>query len=265
MKHLLCSFCLCCAFATIVRGQSADEVAKQLSNPIASLTSIPLQFNDEHGLGLTGEGGRARLNIQPVVPVSISRNWNLISRTIVPVMSQEDALPGAGEQTGVGDVLQSLFFSPKALTGGGWAWGVGPVFLLPTATADLFGAGRWGAGPTAVALRQTRAGWTYGALANHVVSTGGGENRRGVNSTFFQPFVSKRIGRGRTLSANLESTYDWETDSWTGPLNLGLSQVLPIGGRLVSLQGGVAWYAKAPEGAPDWGLRFTLTFLFPRR
>jgi hypothetical protein len=252
-------------FGAAAYGQSADEVAKQLSNPIASLTSVPLQYNYEENVGGSGEGTRYRINVQPVVPVSIGEEWNLISRTIVPVISQRDVRPGSGTQEGIGDTLQSLFFSPKAVTATGWVWGVGPVLLLPTATDDLLGGDRWGVGPTAVALRQTADGWTYGALINHVASFGGDGERADVNATFLQPFVAKRVGLGRTVSANVESTYDWKRDAWTAPLNVGLSQVLPIGGQLISLQAGASWYVEGPAGAPEWGARFTLTLLFPRR
>jgi hypothetical protein len=186
--------------------------------------------------------------------MSIGEDWNLISRTIVPIIRQEDMRAGAGRQSGIGDATQSLFFSPKALTAGGWTWGVGPVFLLPTASDDLLGRDRWGVGPTVVALRQTASGWTYGALANHIIDT-----------TFLQPFVAKRIGPGRTVSMNVESTYDWDRDAWTAPVNLGISQILPIGKQLVSLQLGGAYYLEAPRGAPEWGARLTVTFLYPKR
>jgi len=254
-------FCLASAHAW---AQNRDEVARQLSNPIASLTSVPFQFNYEEGAGATGEGHRWRLNVQPVIPMSIGEDWNLISRTIVPVVQQGRIVPGAGEQSGLGDTLQSFFFSPKALTDSGWTWGVGPVFLLPTATDDLLGGGKWGAGPTLVALRQTEDGWTYGVLTNHVHSFGGDSNRRDIDATFLQPFVAKRIGPGRTLSANIESTYDWKSSAWTAPMFVGVSQVLPVGKQLISLQGGVLWYVEAPGNAPDWGVRFTFTLLFPK-
>src|SRR5262249_42746676 len=142
----------------------------------------------------------------------------------------------------------------------GWTWGVGPVLLLPTASDPLLGGRKWGAGPTAVALRQTSTGWTYGALVNHITSFAGDAERSDINSTFLQPFVAKRIGPGRTLSANVEATYDWEGSAWTVPLNVSLSQIVPIRGRLVSLQVGAAWYVEAPTRAPDWGLRATVTF-----
>jgi hypothetical protein len=260
-RLFVCASLLAC---TIVRAQDADRVAQQLSNPIASLTSVPLQLNDEHDVGMTGDGSRQRLNVQPVIPMSIGHDWNLISRTIVPIIDQHDIFPGAGSQSGVGDTLQSLFFSPKALTAGGWTWGVGPVLLLPTASDDLLGGDKWGAGPTIVALRQTSSGWTYGALANHVASFAGDDDRRDVNATFLQPFAAKRIGPGRTVSANIEATHDWETSAWNAPLNVGISQVAKIGRQVFSVQAGAAYYMEAPQAAPQWGLRFTFTFLYPK-
>jgi hypothetical protein len=251
--------------ASSASAEDADELAKQLSNPIASLTSIPFQFNYAEGVGPAGGGTQMRLNVQPVIPFSIGADWNLISRTIVPVISQEGVVPGSGPESGIGDVVQSLFLSPKAVTERGWVWGIGPAILIPTASENDFGAERWGAGPTLVALRQTAGGWTFGALTNHIASFAGSDGGVEVNATFLQPFLSKRIAPGRTLSSSFEATYDWEANQWNAPLNLGLSQVVPIGGQLVSLQLGGAWYAEAPQGAPDWSLRMTITLLFKRR
>jgi hypothetical protein len=264
MKTAYLTFALSLTAAAAAHAQNADEMAKQVANPIASLTSFPVQFNDEYDAGVNGDGHRLRINVQPVVPISIGQDWNLISRTIVPIIRQEDMFPGAGQQSGIGDTTQSLFFSPQALTQGGWTWGVGPVFLLPTASHDRLGTERWGAGPTFVALRQTPGGWTYGALANHIASFAGDGQRADINATFLQPFVARRIGPGRTLSMNIESTYDWELDAWTAPINVGVSQILPIGKQLVSLQAGGAYYMEEPRGAPQWGARLTVTFLYPK-
>jgi hypothetical protein len=249
----------------LASAQDADALARQLSNPIASLTSVPMQFNWDTGLGPDDDGGRVTLNVQPVIPMSIGEDWNLISRTIVPLVNQWDVVPGQGDQSGLGDTVQSLFFSPKALTAGGWTWGVGPVFLLPTATDDFLGTEKWGAGPTGVALRQTASGWSYGLLFNHLWSFAGSDDRQDVNATFLQPFASKSLGQGRTVSFGLESTKDWENDEWTVPLNIGYSKVSRIGKQLVSYQAGVRYYLDAPEGGPEWGLRFSFTLLYPKR
>ncbi|MFT3805642.1 transporter [Arenimonas sp.] len=263
MKRLLMTLMLLSA-GTSCLAQDVDDVAKQLSNPISSLISVPMQFNFERGAGLDGEGERLRLNVQPVIPMSIGEDWNLISRTIVPIIDQQDVFPDGSRQAGVGNTLQSLFFSPKELTPSGWTWGIGPAFLLPTASDERLGSDRWAIGPTVVALRQTRDGWTYGGLANHLVSVGGGDDRD-INATYLQPFVAKRISPGRTVSMSLEASYDWESQDWTAPLHLGISQVIPARRQMFSIQGGVFRYLESTPGAADWGLRFTLTLLYPKR
>lgn len=249
----------------VAQAQDTEALAKQLANPIASLTSVPMQLNFDDGIGPSDDGEKYYLNVQPVIPVSIGEDWNMISRTIVPLVSQHDIFPGAGSQSGLGDTVQSLFFSPKALTAGGWTWGVGPVFLVPTATDDLLGGEKWGAGPTGVALRQTAGGWTYGALFNHIWSFAGAEDRADINATFLQPFLAKSLGKGRTVNVALESTYDWEGEQWTVPLNVGFSKVSRIGRQMVSYQGGVRYYVEAPDNGAEWGLRFTFTLLYPRK
>lgn len=250
---------------SVAHAQNADELAKQLSNPVASLTSVPLQLNDDEGFGPPGSGDRVLLNVQPVVPTSISESWNLISRTILPIVWQNDVAPGTGSQSGLGDITQSLFFSPKAPGASGWIWGVGPALLIPTATDDLLGTEKWGAGPTAVMLKQTPTGWTYGALVNHLWSFAGSSHRADVSSTFLQPFVSKGLGSGRTVTLNFESTYDWEMSQATIPSNLSYSKVTRIRGQLASYVVGARYYFDAPDGGPEWGVRFAFTLLFPKK
>jgi hypothetical protein len=242
-------------------AQDAAELAKKLSNPVAAMISVPFQYNYDQNLGLTDDGHKSTLNVQPVVPISLNDDWNLISRTIVPIIWQEDIVPGT-EQHGIGDVVQSLFFSPKEPTDG-IIWGVGPAFLLPTGTDPLMSAEKWGAGPTAVALTQ-KDGWTVGALANHIWSFAGDEDRDDVNSTFLQPFVSYTTPDAWTFSLNTESTYDWNAETWSVPVNFQVLKLLTFGSQAVQLGGGAGYWAESPEGGPEgWRFRATMTFLFP--
>ncbi|MGI9245192.1 MAG: transporter [Steroidobacteraceae bacterium] len=246
------------------RAASAEELAKSLANPIAAMISVPLQMNWDEDISPARDGSRFTLNVQPVVPVSISEDWNLISRTILPVIHQSDIFPGAGSQTGLGDTVQSVFFSPKAPTASGWIWGAGPVLLLPTGTDELLTADKWGAGPTAVALKQ-QGPWTYGLLGNHIWSFAGDERRRDLSSTFVQPFATRTWPTGWSVTATADSTYDWKADQWTVPLGVFANKVTRVGGQLVQFGAGPRYYADSAQGGPHgWAFRASVVLLFPR-
>ena len=251
--------------------ETSDEadLAKKLQNPVASLISVPIQNNWDFGIG-TANAMKYTANIQPVVPLSISENWNLIIRTILPVIYQEatDNSPGAPasvgkSHAGLGDTTQSFFFSPKNPVDG-WILGAGPAGFYPTATTDYLGGGKWGAGPTVVALQQ-RNGFTYGILANQIWSFAGQENRQNINSTFIQPFVSFTTKTYTTFAVNTETTYDWQAEHATVPMNVTIQQLIKIGKQPIAIQAGYRYYIEKPDGGPDWGLRFTITFLFPTK
>jgi hypothetical protein len=250
--------------ASPAAAESDEDLARKSLNPIAAMISLPMQLNYDEGLGPKGEGEKWLMNVQPVIPFSLTEEWNLISRTIVPLVDQKDIVSGGAlDESGVGDVVQSLFFSPKAPTSGGWIWGVGPVFLLPTASSQVLGAEKWGLGPTAVALKQEK-GWTYGVLANHIWSVAGEDDRDDISATFVQPFLSYTTRSFTTFGINTESTYDWKGETWQVPINLTATQMLRIGGQALTLSAGARYWADSPEGGPEgWGYRAALTLLFP--
>lgn len=244
------------------RGDSSAQLAKKLTNPVSDLTVVPFENNFDFGGGPKDDGFRYTLKIQPVIPISLGERWNVISRTIIPFIDQRDMI-GSTEQSGLSDTLQSLFLSPKAPTRHNWIWGAGPVFLLPTATDDLLSAEKFGIGPTAVLLRQSH-GWTYGALVNHLWSVAGNGNRNDVSATYIQPVLDYTTKHLTTFGLGAESTYDWKQSKWTVPVVMNLSQLVKIGKLPIDFKLSGKYYAEAPQGAPDWGLRFTITFLFPK-
>jgi hypothetical protein len=246
---------------TVAAGDNAAELAKKLQNPVASLISVPIQNNWDFGIG-PENAMRYTAVIEPVIPLTLTKDWNLITRTIMPVIYAESPVKGGKDRSGLGDITQSFFLSP-AKPIGGWILAGGPALLYPSATDSALGDGKWGAGPTVLALKQQH-GWTYGALANHIWSYAGWGDES-ISSTFLQPFVSFTTKKHTTFSLNTESSYDWNDSQWTVPLNLDVSQLVHLGKLPVQFELGGRYYAEKPDGGPDWGMRFTITFVFPEK
>jgi len=239
------------------------ELAKKLSNPISDLVSVPFQFNWEQNVG-PDKQTRFILNVQPVMPFSLTTKLNLIARVIVPFVSQPPLFEGGTAASGVSDILTSFFFSPN--TGSTFTWGAGPVMSLPSTAEPTLGTEKWSAGPTIVALKQAGP-WTVGALWNQLWSFSGNESREDVNQMFVQPFFAYTTQKALTITLQSESVgnFNADDDQWTVPINLLFSKVATFGTFPASYQIGFGGYAVHPEGAPSWKIRGAIVLLLPRR
>jgi hypothetical protein len=246
-------------FPFVAQAQQSD-IQQKLSNPVASLTLIPIQTNYDSKIG-EQDGYKITTNIQPVVPFKLDNQWSLIVRTIVPIIQQHNIATGSGDQFGLGDSLQSFFFSPRSVDG--FTWGAGPALLWRTGTDELLTSGKWAAGPTAVALQQTGP-WTIGLLTNHIWSFAGDEDRRDISNTYLQPFLAYAAEGGITYSLNTETNYNWITHEWSVPIDAQISKLTKIGDQPVSILGGLRYWVDGPANGPhDFGGRVQLTFILP--
>lgn len=235
--------------ATSANAQDAD-LAQQLANPIAAIVSVPFQLNFDDKIGVTDQGARTTFNFQPVIPFKMDNGANIVTRTIVPYVWQDDVVPGTSQQ-GFGDVLFSAWYSKT--TEGGLTWGAGPVIRFPT-YSDV-STETWAAGITGIALR-TNGPWTYGALANHIWNLTGTPTTP-TSATFVQPFVSYSTPSAWTFSVTSESTYDWIAEEWSIPVNANIAKLVPIRGIPINWQIGAGYWAQSPNTGPD-GLRVRL-------
>ena len=248
---------------TVAADKIIDEygLAMKLQNPVANLISVPIQNNWDFGSGSTN-AMNYRLNVQPIIPISISNDWSLITRTIIPINHVESQVEGGENISGLGDIVQSFFFSPKK-SFGGLSMGGGPVFLYPIATENKLGGGKWGAGPTIVLLHQ-KNGWTYGVLANHIKSFAGTSNTENVSATLVQPRLSYTTETYTTFGISPVLNYNWQQNQWNVPVNLTVSQLVKFGNQPIQFQFGGRYFPVKPNNAPEWGLRFGVTFMFPK-
>lgn len=256
MKRTILATALLAA-ANSATAQDAD-LAQQLANPIAAIVSVPFQLNFDTNIGVADQGSRTTFNFQPVVPFALNNGANIVTRTIIPYVWQEDVVPGTSQQ-GLGDILFSAWYSRS--TAGGLTWGAGPIIRIPT-FSDV-STDTWAAGVTGIALR-TDGPWTYGALANHLWDLSSSPETP-TNSTFIQPFVSYSTPTAWTLSLTSESSYDWIAEEWAVPINATVAKLAPIGGVPVNWSVGVGYWADSPETGPEgWRLRLQAQVILPR-
>ena len=250
--------------ARVGHGQekSDEDLAKATQNPLASMISLPFQNNTNFGIG-PDDDTQNILNIQPVWPFSLSEDWNFVTRTIIPVISQPGVAPGESRTNGLGDVTFTGWVSPK--NSGKWIWGVGGALVLPTATDDALGNDKWSVGPSVVVLTMPGK-WVIGSLISNVWSVGGSGDQD-VNFFTWQYFINYNMDNGWYLTSAPIVTANWEADSnntWTVPFGGGVGRIFRIGKRPLNAQVSAYYNVEKPASGANWQLRLQLQMLFPK-
>jgi hypothetical protein len=244
---------------------SAEELAKLAQNPVGNLISLPFQNNTNLNFG-PEKGTQNVLNIQPVIPVSVNDDWNIITRTIVPVVSLPSLYPGDDRTNGIGDTVFTAFLSPAKP--GHWIWGAGPVVQLPTNSNSELGNKNWGLGPSAVVLHLEKGDpWVYGMLVNNIWSLSSNQQGGSYNNGVIQPFVNYNFPSGFYITSVPIITVDWKAESsqrWTVPLGGGVGQIFHLGKLPVNVQLAAYYNVVTPDDGPNWQIRAQLQLLFPK-
>jgi hypothetical protein len=243
-------------------GTNLQSLVADALNPVARMIKVPLQNDFDFGVG-PNKVTQYTLDLEPIVPFTLNPDWNLITRTIIPIISQPSAGPGKASMAGLGDINPSVFLSPAK--GGHQFWGVGPTLTLPTGTSRELTSGQWSLGPAVVYLA-TPGHWMIGAVANQQWSVGGWSDRR-VNATCIQPMIIYHLPQGWYLVSIPVITANWEADSgdrWTVPVGGGAGKIVKLGWLPLNLQMQAFYNVERPHDGSDWQLRFQVLLLFPK-
>jgi len=262
-KPLLATLLVCGLSSHALAEESVDELREAAQNPVASMISVPFQNNTDFNIGPDNKTKNV-LNIQPVWPFELNDDWNLITRTIFPVVSQPALFPGQDRTNGLGDVAFTAFLAPKEP--GKIIWGAGPMFLLPTATDDMLGADKWGLGISGVALTMID-NWVIGGLVSNIWSVAGSEEND-INLFTFQYFINYNLPDGWYLTSAPIITANWEADSdnrWTVPFGGGVGKIFKIGNQPVNAQLSGYYNVETPDNfGAEWQMRAQIQFMFPK-
>jgi hypothetical protein len=247
-----------------VSAQQSSEIAKQAQNPIANLISVPVEndFNPQTGID---KDDSYVLELKPAVPFRLSKDWILITRTIIPVIQVPDLTHTVDGTTGLGDVQESLFLSPAKA--GPVIWGAGPVTSFPTATQEILGTKKLSLGPTVVVLR-SQGHWLFGTLAQNLWSVGGPSARPDVNQMLLQPFVNYNLPHKWYLVSSPIMTANWEAnpnERWVVPVGGGVGKIVHFGVLPVNVYTQFFRNVERPDGTTHWSARFQMQFLFPKK
>lgn len=245
-------------------ADNITNLAKKAQNPVENMISVPIDnyFNFNSGIN---DNTQYQLYLKPVIPFQLGTNYNLITRTIIPFAHQPNTYQGRNYVNGMGDITPTLFLTPSHP--GKVLWGVGPAIVLPTATSDQLGQGKYSIGPAGVILTMPGK-WVLGILVYNVWSVGGQSNRTNVNQMSLQYFVNYNMPGGWYVTSQPIITADWmiekSSNRWVIPLGGGIGHVFTIGKQPINMSLQAYNNIKTPATGSQWTAQLNIQLLFPK-
>ena len=241
----------------------AQAMAEEVANPLTEVTFFPVRVNFDRDVGPL-DGKQTAVNVQPLTSFDLNEDWNLLSRTIVPFIYEDDVLDERSSSSGLGDITQSFFLSPEVTSADAWAWGAGLIVSLPTASKDEFGVDHYTAGPTAIAVKETGP-WVYGGLVSYSHSIERDDGDPKVDAFFVQPFVDYTTDNAVLYELTTEASFDREEDEWSIPLEFTVNKFFEVGNMVMAVGGGLRYWIESPDSGPEgWGVNISVYFFLPK-
>jgi hypothetical protein len=245
--------------------ESASELNRKLTNPVSDIWSIANQFNN---FELNNGRWSNNWNFQPVMPVSLTKDWNLITRPVMPfynIVPHEIAPDEFNRAAGLGDLTLLELLSPA--NSGNWVLGAGPTAIFPTATSHFTGQGKWQLGPSVVVGYLTKQ-YFIGVFPQQWWSIGGEHGRPDTNQMNLQPIATLFFGEGWSIGYSGNILADWTApseDVWTVPIGIGLGKVVKFGRLPVKIQLAVQYMPIHPRiSGQEWNVQVQITPVIPK-
>jgi len=246
-------------------GASASELNRKLTNPVSDIWSIESQFNN---FELNNGQWNNNWNFQPVLPVSLTKDWNLITRPVMPwynIVPHETSPGEFARDAGLGDLTLLELLSPA--NSGEWVLGAGPTAIFPTATSHFTGQGKYQLGPSVVVGYLTKQ-YFIGVFPQQWWSIGGQHGRPDTNQMNLQPIATLFFGEGWSLGYSGNILANWNApseDVWTVPIGVGLAKVVKFGRLPVKLELAVQYMPVHPRiSGQEWNVQVEITPVIPK-
>jgi hypothetical protein len=241
-----------------------EQVLRQLANPLSAMASIATILDFDYHIGPGEDGHRTTMFVQPTIPIHLGESWNVVSRTNLPIVYQEEISPGSGTQTGIGDLTEVAYLAKVQPGPRGWVWGGGPIVQIPIGSEDLLTNHKFSLGPSMAFVKQ-EGDFTYGVIASQLWSIGGSDQRPDVNVGLLDPFVTYRSEGLWNLTLHVPATYNFHAQQWTVPVSLTVEKLVSFQAMPVTITFGVRYWAEGPDSGPhDLAFRFGLTLVLPK-